>query len=73
MWYKNSIILLSGAERQGISVVPLSPLHERPSMEEEGQGGVEGGAGVQGRKGEGTALPSGLTEKGKAGVNFGSV
>lgn len=53
-------------------MVPLSPLHERPSMEEDGRGEV-GGGGDQGRKGEGTALPSGLTEKGKAGVNFGSV
>lgn len=68
---KTALSPLSGAERQGISVVPLSPLHEQPSMEEEGQGEV--GVEVTRAKGEGTALPNGLTEKGKAGVNFGSV
>lgn len=52
-------------------MVPLSPLHERPSMAEEGQG-ESGGGGTWGDR-EGTALPSGLTEKGTAGVNFGSI
>lgn len=41
---KTALSPLSGAERQGISVVPLSPLHEQPSMEEEGQGEVGGGS-----------------------------
>lgn len=34
---------------------------------------VRWGVEVTRAKGEGTALPNGLTEKGKAGVNFGSV
>lgn len=42
-------------------------------MEEEGRGEVVRGWKRPGAKGEGTAFPSGLTEKGKAGVNFGSV
>lgn len=49
-WHKNSIIPLSRAERQGISVVPFSPSHERPSMEEEYQGEL---GGVEGTRGEG--------------------
>lgn len=41
-------------------------------MKEEGWVSGSGGGG-QRTKGEGMALPIGLTEKGMAGVNFGSV